>query len=107
MGIRVRHGEEKCGLESYEIKQMHVHANEPESKWTRTCVHVGYSTNDETADEPEMLPVLRLYNSDFEVVQETQLDEQEGFQDASLVPLQRTNTLVDSGDETDDGVNEG
>ena len=54
-----------------------------------------------------MLPVLRVYNSDFEVVQETQLDEQEGFQNASLVPLQTTNTLVDSGDETDDGVNEG
>ena len=46
-----------------------------------------------------------LGNTEYQgtVVQETQLEDQEDSEDRLLIPLARTNTLLDSGDETDDG----
>ena len=72
-------------------------------------VYVQETQNNEDSDEErEILVVPTLRNAEFQgtVVEETQLDDLEGFEDRFIVPLAKTNTRVDSSDETEDGFQE-
>ena len=61
--------------------------------------------NEDSEEESEVLVGCTLCNTEYvrTVVQETQLEDQEGSEHIFLIPLARTHTLLDSGDETGDG----
>ena len=96
------HAEEHVPVHNNEVSYSGIQL--PNSEVEVVLVHDA-QPNKHSEEESEALVGRPLGNAEYQgtVVQETQLEDQEDSEDRLLIPLARTNTLLDSGDETDDG----